>query len=86
MSAPADVLPLTIERGGAPQWRLAEARSVQDRRDVPEFDTPATAGVRRVTTELIEFHRNRALDLRATAIRNAGIALWSLVTKIIRPR
>ena len=31
MLAPADALPLAVERAGEPQWRQAVARSVQDR-------------------------------------------------------
>jgi hypothetical protein len=38
MLAPADALPLAVERAGEPQWRQAAARSVQDRCDVSEFD------------------------------------------------
>ncbi len=38
MLAPADALPLAVERVGEPKWRQAVARSVQDRCDVPEFD------------------------------------------------
>jgi hypothetical protein len=40
MPAPADALPLTVERNGEPQWRQAAARSVQDRRGVCEFNKP----------------------------------------------
>jgi hypothetical protein len=40
MLAPADALPLAVERAGEPQWRQAVARSVQDRCDVSEFDKP----------------------------------------------
>jgi hypothetical protein len=40
MLAPADALPLTVERAGKPQWPQAVARSVQDRCDVSEFDKP----------------------------------------------
>ena len=39
MLAPADALPLAVERAGEPQWRRAVARSVQDRCDVSEFNT-----------------------------------------------
>ena len=38
MLAPADALPLAVERAGEPQWRQAVARSVEDRWDVSEFD------------------------------------------------
>jgi hypothetical protein len=38
MLAPADALPLALERAGEPQWRQAVARSAQDRCDVREFD------------------------------------------------
>jgi hypothetical protein len=38
MLAPADALPLTVERAGQPQRRQAVARSVQDRCDVREYD------------------------------------------------
>jgi hypothetical protein len=38
MLAPADALPLAVERAGEPRWRQAVARSVQDRCDVSEFD------------------------------------------------
>ncbi len=37
MLAPADALPLAVERAGEPQWRQALARSVLDRCDVSEF-------------------------------------------------
>lgn len=40
MLAPADALPLAVERAGKPQWRQAVARSVQDRCEVSEFDKP----------------------------------------------
>ena len=40
MLAPADALPLALERAGEPQRRQAVARSVQDRCDVSEFDKP----------------------------------------------
>ena len=40
MLAPADALPLAVERAGEPQWRQAGARSVQERCDVSEFDKP----------------------------------------------
>jgi hypothetical protein len=40
MLAPADALPLTVERAGEPQWPQAVARSVQDPCDVSEFDKP----------------------------------------------
>jgi len=38
MLAPADALPLTVERAGEPQWPQAVTRSVQDHCDVSEFD------------------------------------------------
>ena len=38
--ADSDALSLALERAGKPQWRQAVARSVQDRRDVSEFDHP----------------------------------------------
>ncbi len=38
MLASLDALPLAVERAGEPQWRQAVAPSVQDRRDVSEFD------------------------------------------------
>jgi hypothetical protein len=34
----AAALPLASERAGEPRWRPAAVRSVQGRRDVPEFD------------------------------------------------
>jgi hypothetical protein len=50
MLAPADALPLALQRAGEPRWRQAVAQqvaarqavaqSVQDRRDVSEFDKP----------------------------------------------
>ena len=40
MLAPADALPLAVERAGEARWRQAVARSVQDRCDVSEFDKP----------------------------------------------
>ena len=40
MLAPADALPLAVERAGQPRWRQAAARSVHDRCDVCEFDKP----------------------------------------------
>jgi hypothetical protein len=38
MLAPADALPLAVERSGEPQWRQPGARSVEDRCDVSESD------------------------------------------------
>jgi hypothetical protein len=38
MLAPADALPLAVERAGEPPWRQAVARSVQDSCDVSKFD------------------------------------------------
>jgi hypothetical protein len=38
MLAPADALPLAVERAGEARWRQAVARSVQDRCDVSESD------------------------------------------------
>jgi hypothetical protein len=40
MLAPAETLPLDREHADEPKWRLAVARSVQDRRDVSAFDKP----------------------------------------------
>ena len=40
MLAPADALPLAVERAGEARWRQAVARSVQDRCDVSEVDKP----------------------------------------------
>jgi len=39
---------------------------------------------RRVTPELMAFHKRRAHQLRAEAFRNVGRALWALLMKIIR--
>ena len=38
MLAPADALPLAVERAGEARWRQAVARSVQDRCDVSGSD------------------------------------------------
>jgi len=38
--APADALPLAVERAGEPRWRQAVARPVQNRCDVAESDKP----------------------------------------------
>ena len=40
MLAPADALPLAVERAGEPQWPQAVTRSVQDHCDVSEFESP----------------------------------------------
>ena len=38
MLAPADALPLVVERAGDPPWRQALARPAQHRRGVSAFD------------------------------------------------
>jgi hypothetical protein len=39
---------------------------------------------RRVTPQIIDFHIQRAHELRAEAYRNIGRALWALLVKLTR--
>jgi hypothetical protein len=40
MLAPADAVPVGVERGGRPRWRQAVGRSAQDRCVIAKFDKP----------------------------------------------
>lgn len=90
MQARADALPLAGDPVRERLWPQTVTQSLLERCDLTrtadtEKAEPAHPPLQ-VTPELMEFYRNHAHDLRAEAIRNAQSAVWSFLTRIVRPR